>query len=477
MATPVETTLEQPDPRRHLAFAVVVSASFIVLLDVSIVNLAIPSIQAGLHASNAVLQLVVVGFQLGYGAILLIGARLGDIAGRRAMFTLGMAGFAASSLLCGLAPSAETLLVARVAQGLAAGLMYPQVLSVIQFLFTPRERAGAFGVVSAVASIAAITGPLLGGLILGADFFRLGWRPIFLLNVPIGLAAIVGAHVFLRESRAPDAPSVDVGGMLLASLGTLLLVTPLVVGREAGWPAWSFGALGSSVVVAAAFVHIERRRAARGATTLIELGLFRSAQFRLGMALTLLFLGARVSFYLMTSIFLQTGNGVSAPMAGFIIFPSAVAAALASIASGRLLLGIGRRVLLMGLGAMMLAMLGWLLTLRLAPGSVGFATVAPFTALFGAGVGLVLAPLASIVMSWRDPALLGSASGVWLVTQQIGGSLGVAVAGIVFFGAAEAGDFAGGMGAVLVLNTVALGLGACIAVALTRTVVDRTREV
>lgn len=472
-----EAVLEGIDPRRRLAFAVVVSASFVVLLDGSIVNLAIPSIQAGLRASNAVLQLAVVGFQLGYGAILLIGARLGDIAGRRAMFSLGMAGFAASSLLCGLAPSAEALLVARVAQGLAAGLMYPQVLSVIQFLFAPRERARAFSMVSAVASFAFMTGPLLGGLILAADFLRLGWRPIFLLNVPVGLAAIVGARLFLRESRAPDAGGVDVLGMLLAFLGILLLVTPLVVGREAGWPSWSFVALGCSVVVAAGFVGFERRRAARGAATLVELRLFGSAQLRLGLALTVLFLGARVSFYLMTSVFLQSGAGVSAPEAGFILFPAALGGGVTAILSGRLLLAIGRRVLVLGLGVMMLALLLWLLTLRVAPGAVGFPTVAPFTALFGAGVGLVLAPLASIVMSSRDPAMLGSASGLFVTAQQIGGALGIAVAGIVFFGTAEAGDYPGAMAAVLALDLVVLGLGAGIAAAIARFAVDTTREV
>ena len=222
----------------------VLIASFMILLDISIVNVAIPSVQRDLGATYAEIQWVLAGYQLAYAVVLITGGRLGDIFGRKRLFIIGVSGFTIASLICGLAPSPIALIAARVLQGLMAALMYPQVLSVIQVSFPPRERGAAFGVFGGVIGVASISGPLLGGLLIQADIHVGGhallWRPIFLVNLPIGIGAVVAAFIFLRESRAPSAPRLDIPGVVLATIGLFLIAFPLVEGRDAGWPLWAY---------------------------------------------------------------------------------------------------------------------------------------------------------------------------------------------------------------------------------------------
>ncbi len=246
------------DPRRWLALASVMTAFFMVLLDVSIVNVAIPAIRSNLPANDADIQFVIAGYGLAYAVLLITGGRLGDIFGRKKLFIIGMSGFVLASALCGLAQSAIMLDLSRVLQGAMAAMMYPQVLSVIQVTFPPAERARVFGFVGAVIGIATITGPLVGGLIIRDDITGGSWRWIFLVNLPIGIASLIAATRLVSESKAPNAKRLDLVGVLLATAGILLLVYPLVEGQVAGWPAWTFICMALSPVMLVLFVLYER---------------------------------------------------------------------------------------------------------------------------------------------------------------------------------------------------------------------------
>lgn len=252
--------------RPWLVLAIVLTAAFMQLVDVSIVTVAVASIQDGLDAGYAQVQWVLAGYTLAFAVLLVTGSELGDRFGRKRVFILGTAAFTLASLLCGAAGNAETLIAARLLQGLAAALMYPQVYAVIQVTFPPRRRGTAFGILGGVVGLAAITGPLVGGLLIQADLFGWTWRPVFLVNIPVGLLAVVLAARFVPESRATDAGGQDLTGVLLVTAGLALLVYPLVQGRELGWPAHLFAMAGAGVAVLALFGLYERRREGRGRT-------------------------------------------------------------------------------------------------------------------------------------------------------------------------------------------------------------------
>ncbi len=239
-ATPAELTSAPPlDTRRWLALAVVVSASFMAIFDQFVVNVAIPTMQRDLHASFAQIQFVIAGYALAYAVTLITGGRLGDIYGRKRLFMLGMAGFTLASALCGLAPGPELLVGARLVQGFGAALMSPQVLSIIQVTFPPEERSKALGVYGAVIGIASLAGQALGGFLIRADLFGLGWRIVFLINLPIGGAALIAARALVPETRSAAATRLDLGGVAIVTAGLFLLTFPLVEGRDAGWPVWA----------------------------------------------------------------------------------------------------------------------------------------------------------------------------------------------------------------------------------------------
>jgi len=253
------------DPRRWPAVAVALVGAFMALLDVFIVLVAAPAIQRGLHASAAEIQLVLAGYQLTYAVTLITGGRLGDLYGRRRIFLLGLAEFTLTSALCGLAPTALAFIGARLLQGIGAALLFPQVFSVIQvFLPTQGERQRAFGLMGAVIGLATIVGQLVGGLLIQINLLGLGWRPVFLVNVPIGLVALAAAARLIPESRAPAGRRLDLGGVALLTVALALLMVPLIEGREAGWPAWTWTCLALAAAALAAFLVYERRVGGRG---------------------------------------------------------------------------------------------------------------------------------------------------------------------------------------------------------------------
>jgi EmrB/QacA subfamily drug resistance transporter len=425
---------EELDPRRWIALFVVLGAAFMVLLDISIVNVAIPSIQRELHASFGEVQLVLALYQLAYAVVLITGGRLGDIYGRKRLFMLGMGGFVLASLLCGVAQSPEMLIASRVLQGLMASLMYPQVLSFIQVLFPLSERPKAFAAFGATIGLATIMGPLLGGILVQLNIAGLDWRPIFLVNLPVGIAVLTAATFLLPESRSPTAPRLDLVGVALVSTALFLLIWPLVEGRDAGWPAWAYICLIASVPAFIIFALFERRQNERNASPLLVYKLFRNRSFNVGSLVSFLLLAGVPAFFLTFSIFVQVGLGYSALEAGLTTLPFSVGAFIASAASARLAEKLGRTILIIGMGLLVAGMLLVLLTVHLTGTGLHGIALAPAFFVCGIGLGCIIAPLVNVILAGVDPRDAGSASGVLATIQQVGGAIGVAVIGVIFFG-------------------------------------------
>jgi EmrB/QacA subfamily drug resistance transporter len=439
MSTPTATT--EPgrtpggaDPRRWVALAVVLAAGFMQLVDISIVNVAIPSIQRDLEATYSQIQWVLAGYQLAFAVMLITGGRLGDIFGRKRLFMAGMAGFTLASALCGLAQNPGMLIGSRVLQGLMGAVMFPQILSVIQVTFPPQERGVAFGTFGATIGLATITGPLVGGLLIDADLFGLSWRPMFLVNVPIGVAALAAAARYLDESRAPRALRLDPVGVAVVTAGLLLLVYPLVQGRDLGWPPWTFASMAAAVPVLAGFAAYERRKKATDGSPLVDMDLFRQRAFVAGLLVAGIFFMGIPAFFLTFSLWLQIGLGFTPLHAGLTGAPFAIGSALASAASVRLAPTLGRRILSLGALLLVAGMVTLIWTVDRYDGAVTSWQLLPSLLVCGLGLGSVIAPLVNVVLAGIRAQDAGAASGVLSTTQQIGGAIGVAVIGVVFFG-------------------------------------------
>jgi len=427
-------TSPRGERRPFFILAIVLTAVFVQLLDVSIVNVAIPSIQRDIGASFGAIQLVLAGYQLAFACLLITGARLGDIYGRKKLFMTGMATFTVASTLCGLAPDATTLVLARILQGLASGLMFPQVLAVIQVTIPPKDRGRAFGIFGATIGLATILGPLVGGLLISADLFGSDWRMIFLVNIPVGVFAFVAAYLELPDSRAPDAPRLDVPGAALITAGLFLLVYPLTEGREKGWPVWIFAMLAASVPFLVAFVLLQRRKTAADASPLLLMTLFGNPSFRAGLILSVVFFAGIPAFFFTFSLYLQVGLGFSALHSGLTTFPFAVASGVASWRSDVLTTRLGTGVLALGSGLLAVGMVVVIVVLRAAGTDLHSYEIAPFLLIAGLGLGCFIAPLPNIVLAGIHGRETGSASGVLSTFQQVGGALGVAVIGLLLFG-------------------------------------------
>jgi EmrB/QacA subfamily drug resistance transporter len=443
-AAPAIAGAEQADPRRWQALVVVAIAAFMDILDASIVILAVPFIQRSLGATYAQMQWTIAAYTLTFAVTLITGGRLGDIFGRKRVFLLGIAGFTLSSALCGLAATPEMLIAARVLQGAMAGVMVPQVLSIIQTSFPPRERGAAFGVYGAVIGLGNVAGPILAAVLLQGDLFGLDWRPIFLINLPIGLVTFAGVLALVRESRAPQALRLDPIGMVLVSAGLLLLLYPLVQGRELGWPAWTFAALAASLPVLAIFAVYEGRKARADGSPLVEMGLFRQRAFVGGLLVTLALLGGLVAFFLVYILYVQVGLGFSALHSGLTALPWPLGIVLASGASVQLAPRIGRPLLNAGFALMALAMGGLILAINLAGSEISGWHLAPSLFLGGFGMGLIMPTLMDFILAGVSGRDAGAASGVISTTMQVGSAAGIAVLGLIFFNllASQAGPSA-----------------------------------
>lgn len=422
-------------PGRWPAMAVLLTASFMNLLDVSILNVALPSLQADLQADERQLQWVIEIYVLVFALGLLPLGRLGDIVGRKAMFVSGVAVFTLASALCGFAPDAPMLLAARTLQGLGAAMLSPQVMAIAQTLFAPKERAAAFSLFGVVAGAAAIAGPLAGGVLLHADLFGLGWRPVFLVNLPIGLAVLLAA--WRRMPHCPPHPGLknDWPGIGLAAAAILCLVYPLVEARAHGWPAWAFALMAASLPLAAAFVAWEHGRAKRGGSALLPIHVMAHRDYRLGSVAIMVFFSGLQSFFLIFALFLQQGLQFSPLQTGMATAPFPLGVLLATGVAGRLqdLRGkvIGGAVLL---GAAFVGLALMLPGVSAASGTPAF--MLPM-AVGGVGAGVCIASLFQAVMRTVPLKDAGSGSGAVQVIQQLGTALGVALVSSMFFGGIE----------------------------------------
>ena len=412
----------------------VLTATFMQLVDVSIVNVAIPPIQRDLDASYGTIQLVVAGYQLTFASILITAARLGDIYGRKRIFIIGMVGFTLASAACGAAPNGLLLVAGRLVQGLASGLMYPQVLSVIQVEFSQKQRGKAFSILGAVVGLATIVGPVLGGVLITWSPFGLGWRSVFYVNVPIGIVAAVAAVAVLRESRAPDAPGLDLPGVALATVALFLLVFPLSVGQDLGWPWWVLVMLGAAVPVLAVFAVYEQRRTRRRASPLVRMSLFADRSFRVGMVVVVVFFSGVGAFFFITTLYLQVGFGFSPLHAGLTTFPFAVGSGTFSLLSDRFTRRYGKRVLQIGAAVLVLGMVGVIVAVNLAGTALRSGYLVPAFLVAGSGLGLFVAPLINLVLRGTSSEAAGSASGILATGQRVGSAMGVAAVGALLFG-------------------------------------------
>jgi len=414
--------------RRRLALLVILLALFMDLLDNTIVNVALPAIRRELGATPSALQWAAAGYALAFALALITGGRLGDIFGRKRVFLIGVGGFTLASALCGAAQSPGQLVAARVVQGIGAALMVPQVLSIIQVLFPPGERARAMAAFGALAGLATVGGPILGAVLTDGDVAGLGWRSIFLVNVPVGLLALVAAALVVPESKAEHANRLDLPGVGLVTLGLLLLVYPLVQGRELGWPLWTYASMAASLVVLAGFVAYQRRRLD---SPLVVLALFRHRSFSGGLLVSLLFFGGVLGYFLIFTVYLQVGLGFSVLRAGLAGIPWGAAVPLfAGVSLGVFAPRLGRSVLQAGLVLVTASMI-WQMVLA-GPG-VTVLSLAPALVVGGAGMGLIVALLFDYTLADVPVRDAGSASGVSATVQQVGAAIGIAVIGAVFF--------------------------------------------
>lgn len=425
----------EPYRRRWLAFSVVLTASVMNLLDALITNIAAPSIQADIGGGPSLIQWLSAGYTLALAAGLITGGRLGDIYGRKTIFLIGTAGFTVTSMMCAFAVSPGMLIVSRVAQGLFGAIMLPQGLGVIRSIFPPKELPTAFGAFGPAMGLATVGGPVLAGALIAADIFGTGWRMIFLINLPLGLFALIAGARFLPGGQVRGAVRLDVLGVVIAAAAALLLVYPVVQGRELGWPVWTFVLIGTSLVLFVLFARVESRTQQRGGDPLVVPSLFGNRAFTGGLVTGLAIFTSMVGFSLVLTVFLQWGLGFSPLEAGLTVLPQAIGSVLGFIAAGAgLARKLGRTALHIGTALMMGGVIGVFLVLRGFGVDVSAWQLAPVLLLYGAGLGLFLAPFFDIVLAGVAPREYGSASGTLNAVQQFGSALGVAVLGTVFFG-------------------------------------------
>jgi EmrB/QacA subfamily drug resistance transporter len=426
---------------RRSALPVLMCGTFMIVLDFFIVNVALPSIQARLHASVGATEWMVAGYGLTFAVFLITAGRLGDRYGRRRIFCAGMVLFVLASAACGLAPTAGLLVAARLVQGLGGALISPTVLAIIGVAYPGQARIRAITTYGIVMGLAAASGQLLGGLAIQLDPLGLGWRVVFLVNVPVGLVALAFTRRQISESRADRAPSLDLPGMVLVTLALTALVLPLVEGTQLHWPAWTWASLGSVPVLLGLLAVTQLRTARRGGVPLLDPALFRRRTLVAGLATQLAFWCGQASFFLVLALYLQLGLGLSPLQAGLLFSVLAAAYLATSLRAPALTLRYGRSLITAGAVTLAAGEAVLLITVAFETGAgAGSALwLTPGLILAGAGMGLAITPLATTVLSHVDPQRVGALAGAMSTMQQVGNAVGVAVTGVIFFGSVQHG--------------------------------------
>jgi EmrB/QacA subfamily drug resistance transporter len=455
--------------RRWAVLALVLAAECMDLLDGSIVNVAAPTIRTDLKASAAALQWIIGGYALAFAVGLITGARLGDRYGRKRLFVAGSTGFAAASLAAALAVSPAMLIGCRLAQGAAAALLIPQGLGIIRDAFAPAEQGRAFAVFGPVIGLSAVLGPIVGGALVSLDAFGTGWRLIFLVNLPLAVAAAIGAARIMPESSAPRTARPDGLGTLLCAAAMGLLVYPLIQGRQAGWPPWTYVMMAASVLAAGLLAGWSRRRGPRGHGTLIETSVFRHRGYSAGLACVVVFFAGMAGTLLTLTLYLQFGEHFSAIHAGLTLAPFAAGSAAGAVTAATVVAPRLGRGALQVAAALIAAGTWWLVSVI---GAHGLATTSakliPAQLVLGAGIGMLISPLFDFILAAVSDHEVGSASGVLNAVQQLASAIGVAAIGTVFFAALGHSGFVAAISLCLKIELVVAAVLFVLAQALPR---------
>ncbi|MCW3466029.1 MFS transporter [Chitinophaga nivalis] len=422
----------KPPTSRWLSMLIVSTSIFLAVIDIFIVNVALPAIKKGINGTNGELQLVIATYLMGYSCLLITGGRLGDYYGRKKIFLAGMLIFTISSCFCGLAQSGLQLNTARFFQGISAALMTPQGVSYIQVLFPePRERMKAIGIYGIIAGSASVIGQFLGGFLPDTHLIAEGWRLIFFINLPLGILALIAAFLLLKETPRDRSQQFDYGGVALLTPALFCLIYPVIQGRELGWPAWSIGLLAVSVVLFMLFVRDQRRKSARQQAPLINIALFHYRDFKIGLYATIFYFLVQEPYFLITGVFFQDGLHISSHTTGYYFVFQGIGYVLASILSVKLMHQFGKKVLQGGIYTMIAALLLHVFFLNTA--ATHPLTFPAILFLYGLGCGSVLPSLLAWSLKGIPQQFAGAASGTYYTAQQSAIALGAGVTGGVFF--------------------------------------------
>ncbi|WP_431910581.1 MFS transporter [Nonomuraea jabiensis] len=414
--------------------AVLLAAWFMAQFDFFVVNVAAPSIERDLHAGPAALELIVGGYAFTYAAGMITGGRLGDRYGYRRLFIWGVVAFTIASVLCGLAVNPAQLVAARLLQGLAGAAMVPQVLATISAVYSPSERGQALGWYGVAGGLGSIAGQVLGGLLLTADTLGLGWRVIFLINLPVGLIVVPLAVWLLPEVETARRARLDVPGAAGLAAGLALVLVPLGLGNSLGWPIWTWISMGAAVPVFVLTWRWQQVLGARGGQPVLDLALLKVHSYLAGVGSIVAFMAYFASFMFTLTLLLQGGLGLTAFQAGLAFAPMGVLFSVTSILGTGLVRRYGLIVVMIG-GTI----IGLGLALMVVGAGLGLPYIMVALMLVGSGNGLVLPQLIGAALVEVAPHQAGIGSGILSTAQQFAGAGGVAVIGAVFFAAAEGG--------------------------------------
>jgi len=410
---------------------IVLSAPLLSVIDVFIINIAIPAIKKGVHATDAEVQLVIAGYLLGYAAFLITGGRAGDYFGRKKVFFWGMLFFTVTSCLCGLSITPFQLNITRFFQGVSASFMVPQTIAFIQILFTEKkERAKAIGLFGITLGLASIIGQVLGGYLSDTHWAIEGWRLIFFINLPIGVVTLWATSRYVNETKTNQGSKFDYAGVLILTLALFSLIYPLTQGREAGWPLWSIAMIVLSFLLFAYFIVNQKRKLAENQNPLIDIRLFRIKDFNIGLVAVLFHFMLHTSYLLLSAVYLQNGLNVSALHSGLYFIAPGGLFIISSIVASKLIVRFGKRVL--QVGVVLLAAAFFLQMELLKPG-VNTWFIITLMGVWGLGNGLVLPSLLNIVLKSVPPEYAGAAAGIYSTFQQTASALGVSIIGGIFF--------------------------------------------
>ncbi|MFI6367656.1 MFS transporter [Nocardia sp. NPDC050630] len=432
LGTRSAATLQPPaaDRKRWLILAVVLCASVMNQLDATVTIVAAPSVRASIGGGAAMMQWLATGYTLSYAVLLIPGGRLGDIYGRRRMFLVGLAGFTAASLACGFASTATELITFRVIQGMFAALLIPQGLGIIKAVFPPRELGTAFAAFAPIMGLASVSGPIIAGALIDVDLWETGWRSVFLINLPIGILALIGAVVLLPRKESLHKIRLDLIGVALMSVAAVLIIVPLVQGRALGWPRWTWLMLVAGVLLFGLFAFYER---ITDRAPIIEPSLLRNRTYVGGLAVVVVFFGAVSSQSLILSLYTQTYLHFTPILAAASGVPLSIGIAAAGVLANKLTARFGRGGIHAGLLMMTIGLGALAATIYHLGSTATIWAMIPPNAIIGVAMGLVFGPLFRAILASVNDKEVGSASGTLTATQQFGGTLGLAAITTIYF--------------------------------------------